>query len=553
MSVSHLSDDQLAQLSLAANRLKAIRDSRRSLVAFSQFTMPDPEAPDDATASQYKVGAHHRLLAEVIEKAVAGRFGGKNVAISMPPQHGKSQALTRNGPAWALGKKPWLQVMVGSYNQDKAEEFGNEVNDIMDGKNYHAVFPDIVRTEKSAGSIAVKGRGRVSFVGVGGSGTGKPADIFIVDDPFKNDEEARSQARRDTVWNWFTKVVNTRCHNNSIIIVIQTRWHEDDLIGRLCDPNHPERKGIFEGIDEDWVYIDLPAVITDESLATTLGLKLSLPTAPAVIRQFGEKPMVALWEERQNLERHARMRRLDRVMFDALYMGKPSPDEGIDFKESMFASYRPDQLPRNLVKYGASDHAVTEKRRADKTCLGCVGIDQNDNIYVLPDLEWGRYETDKTVDLIVRQMQRHKPFAWWMESELISKSFGPFLKKRMVETQAYVALHPVTPHGDKLARSRGIHGRMSMGKVLFPTFAPWWPEAKNELLRFPNGAHDDFVDWLAHIGNGLAKQTRASGEKTEDRSKEPPTGSIKWILADSARKAREAKLSDNLWLSRKVR
>jgi predicted phage terminase large subunit-like protein len=546
--VSKLSDEQLDNAVFAARRLKALRESRRSLIAFSQLTMPDPEHPNDAAESMYQVGPHHRLLAEVFEKAVLGTLGGKNVAVSMPPQHGKSQQLTRNGPAWALGKKPWLQIMVGSYNEDKAMEFGNEVNAIMDQPTYGAIFPDIHRTEKSASSIAVRGRGRASFVGVGGSGTGKPADIFIVDDPIKNDEDARSEAYREKLWNWYTKVVNTRCHNKSTILVVQTRWHEDDLIGRLCDPNHPERKGRFEGSEEDWVYIDLPAVVTDPALAETLGLTLTMPTSPAIIKQFGERPMVALWEDRQNLERHARSRRLDRVGFDALFMGKPSPDEGIDFKDTMMSTYRADELPKNLIYYGASDHATGIKQTNDPNCLGCVGIDEKDNIYVLPDLVWKRQETDKTIESMLSLMARYKPYVWWMENELISKSFGPFLKKRMVETKTYCTLDPVTVAVDKKTRSRAIHARMSMNKVLFPVFAPWWEAAKSEMLRFPNGAHDDFVDWLAHIGNGLAKQYSASKEKS-DNDNVIVTGSLKWILADTKRKARQASLTDSLWLS----
>jgi predicted phage terminase large subunit-like protein len=104
---------------------------------------------------------------------------------------------------------------------------------------------------------------------------------------------------------------------------------------------------------------------------------------------------------------------------------------------------------------------------------------------------------------MLAKMRRYKPRYWWMENENISKAFGPFLRKRMMEEQVYCPIVPVTPHGDKAVRSSAIQGRMQQGMVLFPSFAPWWPQAKNQILRFPNGLHDDFVDFISWIGIGL--------------------------------------------------
>src|SRR5262249_39432342 len=147
-----------------------------------------------------------------------------------------------------------------------------------------------------------------------------------------------------------------------------------------------------------------------------------------------------------------------------------------------------------------------------------------------------RMETDQTVEEILTQFKIHKPSLWWMESELISKSFGPFLRKRMRETKTYVTIDEVTPSKDKPTRARAIQGRMRMRKVRFPRFAPWWPQARAQLLRFPTGANDDFVDWLAHIGMGLTKEVTAHGEKP--KAKEEATGSPMWILKESAKRAR---------------
>jgi hypothetical protein len=124
---------------------------------------------------------------------------------------------------------------------------------------------------------------------------------------------------------------------------------------------------------------------------------------------------------------------------------------------------------------------------------------------------------------------------WWMESELISKSFGPFLKKLMHEKRIYTTLDPVIVHKDKPTRARAIQGRMSHQRVHFPVYAPWWPEAKNQLLKFPFGTHDDFVDWLAHIGMGLLKEIPADTPHTPARVIE--VGSPAWILAKTKLRA----------------
>lgn len=128
------------------------------------------------------------------------------------------------------------------------------------------------------------------------------------------------------------------------------------------------------------------------------------------------------------------------------------------------------------------------------------------------------------------QMKLHQPVYWWMESEMISKSFGPFLHKRMMEEDVYIPIDEVTVSKDKATRARAIQGRMAMKKVRFPRFAPWWQEAKQELLRFPNGANDDFVDFMSHVGMGLVKQMRASPVVSKDASNVIRTGSIEWIL-----------------------
>jgi len=552
-----LSDDIQHRLLKAAQRLQKVEEAKHSLLAYTKLCHPHPEDPDDATRSLYEETPQARMLCEIIEKLDRRELmhpTGRpclRVAVSVGPQMGKSELISRKGPAWKSGRNPRANMILGSYNQDMANGFGDDVRTAVISGAHRQVFPgyDLRKGGAAKDLLITEEGGKMAFVGVGGSGTGKPADDFFVDDPIKNDEEAASEVYRDRVWNWFTKVANTRIHKRSSILVTHTRWSEDDLIGRLCDPDHPDRDSRYLGISDEWIYINLPAVVSDPELAKALGLKLKPPAETVtdvqdldiVLKQFGAKPIAALWDERFDLPFLAKQKRLDKRGFTALRMGRPTPDDGDYFTNEMLVEYhRPTDLPKNLRVYGASDHAVSEKQRRDFTVIGCVGIDSDHDIWVLPDLVRDRMETTETVETLLEFFKRNRPLLWWLEDEMISKSFGPFLYKEMQRQRIFTPIDTVIPSKEKKVRARAIQGFMGMkpkGKVHFPAFAPWWADAKAELLKFPYGTHDDFVDWLAHIGAGLLKEFPAQKAKPDDETNVVRTGSIEWILAESRRKA----------------
>lgn len=515
----------------AAKRMLAARTAQSDLLAFARLTMPDPQDVDDVEKSRYEATPLARLLCQIMQKVLRREM--TRVAVSVGPQMGKSQVISRAFPAWMAGNDPYANLILGTFNQPKADEEGDHVRAIINGPGYSQVFPDFeLRKGGAAKDLLITGKGgRLAFVGRGGSGTGKPADFFIVDDPLKDDIEAQSDSTREEVWRWFNKVSFTRIHSKSAIVCVHTRWHQDDLIGRLCDPEHPERDKLYKGIASRWTYINLPAVIDDPKLAKALGLKLEPSKDPNVVSMFGTKPISSLWPGRKDLPLLAEAKQMDPTGFNALYMGKPTPDDGDYFKADWLVEYDEGELPARLEKYGASDHAVSEKQGRDYTVLGCVGVCEAENIWVLPDLVWARQKTDRTVEDILTLMKAHEPFLWWMESEMISKSFGPFLEKRMHETNVFVPIDEVTVSKDKQTRARAIQGRLAHKKVRFPRFAPWWPDAKQQLLRFPNSANDDFVDWLSHIGLGLLKQNRPSTEQSKDGNNVVRSGSPEWMLA----------------------
>lgn len=532
------SDAEIHRQIQILTRQKRRLAAQTGMLAFGHFMMPDMDDPDDADKSEYQDSAPARCLCQLIEQVESGEK--KRVAVAMPPQHGKTVNLSVHGPAWIWGRNPRARIVIVAYNQTRAEEMGRDLIKLLDSPQYKQVFPGIELDPQSRSRSYLQNLqgGRIMLAGVGGTLTGKTADYFIIDDPIKGESDGSdiTPVALENLWLWFFKVAFSRGSDRTRMLITHTRWSEDDLIGRLCDPSHPERDKRFKGHDKRWFYLNLPAVVKDKDLADLLSLKLVVPTDPDVAEMFGYEPMSSLWPENKSLNYFAEWKRGDSRSFSALAMGSPAPDDGAHFLKSMLLEYAsPGALPKNLRIYAASDHAVSVKQDRDFTVLGCVGVDEDDNIWVLPDLVWDRMETDKTVEEILALMQRRKPVVWWMESENISKSFGPFLIKRMQEERVYgTMLDPIRPSGDKKTRSRSIQGRMSMGKVFFPAFAPWWPNAKAELLRFPYGAHDDFVDWLSMFGLGLLKEYSADpAPRVKDNVIR--SGSMEWIMASARR------------------
>jgi predicted phage terminase large subunit-like protein len=271
-----------------------------------------------------------------------------------------------------------------------------------------------------------------------------------------------------------------------------------------------------------WVVIDLPGLAFEGE-----------PDA------LGRKPGEALWPEKFPVSFLEAQRRLDPRGFQALYQGRPSSDTGNFFRAEDVLTYKADELPKNLRYYVASDHAVSTRQDRDKTAMIPVGVDEADNIYILHDVFWRHAAADTAVDAMLNLMKTRKPLFWWAERGHITKAIGPFLRKRMAEESIYAAVVELTPIQDKQTRAQSIQGRMAMGKVFFPSFAPWWPLARDQILKFPHGTNDDFVDALAYIGLGLAQQT---GATVASRAKSlGRAGSFERLIKSTKRAERAAK------------
>jgi predicted phage terminase large subunit-like protein len=336
------------------------------------------------------------------------------------------------------------------------------------GAQHRSVCRVWAEDSSSAGRWDTTRGGEYFAAGVGGSITGRRADLAVIDDPVKSREDADSERSRDRAWDWYVNDLMTRLKPGARQIVVMTRWHEDDLGGRILERERSR-----------WDVVEIPMEAMD---GDPLG------------RQVGER----LWPEwfTDDMVTTAKM---DMRSWNALYQQQPAADVGDYFRKDWFGEY--EQPPELLSIYGASDFAVTEGG-GDLTEHGIFGIDQNANIYVL---DWWRGQTapdvwiERQCDLILK----HRPLMWFGESGVIRRSVEPFQMKRMQERNAYCTIEWMASIADKPSRARSIQARASMGKVWFPKHAPWVADVMGQLLRFPAGKHDDAVDVFSLIGRGL--------------------------------------------------
>lgn len=506
----------------------AAKRASKELLTFMQYINPDADDPDDIARSKYEIHALHRALAEALHKVERGEM--LRLAISVPPQMGKTAICTKGFPAWIAGKRPHCDTIIAAYNQSLAETFGAHIRRIMESQEYQQVFPQL-RFEtgaKSKKEMMFENGGSITMIGRDGSGTGRSADLFIIDDPYKNKADADSLATRDEVWGMFTRVVNSRMRNTGAAIVIHTRWHEDDLIGRLTDPRNPHYN---EEVAKTWTYINIPEIMDDDEVARILGKKV------------GD----ALWPERRSLALLNNVRLMDPAGFSALHMGRPTPPEGAFYQVEHLRGYAHSELPKNLRYYISGDLAVSTNKGSNKSAVGIWGVDSSPepSLWLMPHLLWKRSSTDETVDWIIHNAKTHGVLTAYWEKGQIDNAVGPFLQRRLQEKvkageATWFHLEKFPTSGDKGRRSQSFRSLCAIGRVRFPTFAAWWPAAKDHMLKFTGSGddmEDDFADMCGIMGQAAAQILRAHSPKVSNVI-EPKVGTIAWTKWRSTQEQR---------------
>lgn len=332
---------------------------------FTKYTFADFEETD-----------FHKNYYEILNEFSLGNI--KKLIISISPQHGKSLGSTKQLPCYLFGKNPDLKIAIATYSDTFAKKFNRDAQRLIDSEKYHEIFPSTILNESNVVTISdnylrnasefeiVGYEGSLKAIGKGGALTGNPVDVMIMDDLYKDYMEGNSPIIRENVWDWYTTVVKTRLHNDSQELIVFTRWHEDDLIGRL---ERTERVIEIKSIEDlkdipqgAWVKINYEAIKTGE--------KTELDK-----REKGE----ALYPSKHNLTSLEEKRALDAEKFECLYQGNPRSKEGLLYGD--FKTYK--ELPSIKIKKNYTD---TADAGTDYLCSVNYGLplDVNDNnIYVL--------------------------------------------------------------------------------------------------------------------------------------------------------------------------
>lgn len=434
----------------AAAELLARRSARRSLIDFTTYTKPD-----------FEVGEHHRIIASELEAVERGEVD--RLMVFAPPRHTKSELSSRRFPAWYLGRHPNHQLICATYSGEFALDFGRDVRGIVAAPLFRNIFPDVfLRGDSRAANVWRTSHGGISaYVGVGGAITGRGAHLALIDDPFKNREEADSEVRREMVWKWYSSTLRTRLMPGGKIVLVLTRWHEDDLAGRILAKQAKQ-----------WRVVELQAIENEHT--------------------DDEKALWPAWYPLEELRR-VRADILPRD-WSALYQQKPSPDEGTYFQRSWVQHW--ETLPKNLALYGTSDYAVTEGA-GDYTVHRVWGVDPSGDIYRVAGWR-GQTTADTWIEKKLDLMEKWRPLAWFGEAGVIQKTIAPMLTRRMRERKVFCRMEWVPSVTNKATRARGFQARMSMGKV-------WFEPGANldEFLAFPAGKNDDDVDTASMLGMAL--------------------------------------------------
>ena len=512
----------------AARQLLKLKSAEEGFLGFVKLMYPKWELPEfhlkmiDALDRLEKNTLTSHFGLEEADRRKTEKVPVRNVLITMPPRHGKSTYGSVIFPAYFMAKKPNRFMMSTSYNSQLAQDFGRQVRDLVNEPLVPQVFPDF---EMSQDSRAVDqwrttSGGAAYFIGVGGTTSGRAANLLLLDDPLKSREDAESATQRNKIWNYYVSALSTRLQPDvdnipPAQIVILTRWHPDDPAGRLMQ-TEDWREG-------RWLHINFPA-ISESPIRGSHG-KISRttldPSDPNFLapneaskispskRYIRQTKRTALWPERFPIEDLDRRQRLNPREFASLYQQTPYIEGGNLIRQHWWRTYPADMKPERFNSLIiAADTAFKVKQDSDYSVMMVVGLDTTGDIYVV-DLVRDRFEFP---ELKRRMIQLNNQWRGkglrgiYVEDKASGQSLIQELKR-----ESGVSVIPYKISTDKVSRLSAVLPLIEGGRVFLPEQANWLDEFYNECQSFPSGTHDDQIDALS-IGLDVLARTPATGE-----------------------------------------
>tara|TARA_R110000751_G_scaffold59656_4_gene125090 strand:- start:90 stop:1523 length:1434 start_codon:yes stop_codon:yes gene_type:complete len=442
------------------------RQAQNNLSKFITYTMDG-----------YDMQWYQKFICDKLDSLLDGTLGKRKIMIFLPPQHSKSQISSRHFPAYLLGKNPNTKVLVGSYSASLSNSFCMDCQSIIDGPEFAKVFPDVSigneakRTQDYFETI--EGSGYYKAVGVGGGLTGFTGDVAIIDDPFKDRKEASSKTYRNNAWQWYIDVMRTRLHNDSIQIMLFTRWHEDDIAGRILQQEA-----------DKWEVIAIPAL---KEQTKPLPQAIDIPDP----RKIDE----ALWESRHNAEGIKEIRESNPNTFSSLYQQRPAAEEGNMLKREWF------EIAENFnnQKYKFDiyiDGAYTKNTNNDPTAIMIVAHNKNEMVVV--NSTTIHLELYELLEFFPKYFATHQLSKGRTRIFIEPKASGKSLVS-MLKNKGYNAIEIPNKRVSlgKISRVEDSAPSIQGGKVKVLKGA-WNNSFIEECASFPNGTHDDQVDNLCY-------------------------------------------------------
>ena len=460
------------------------RNCRRDLELFSS-RVPVPGSPlidadDNARIPliETQQAAHHKLILREMQKCMSTPHG--RLMIMAPPGSAKSTYASVVAPTWYLGTQQDRRVILASYGDDLARRHGRRTRQLLRSPEAMGILQCTLQDDsRAADEFALTNGSEYIACGIMSGITGNRAHGIVIDDPVKGREQADSQVIRDRTYEAYQDDLLTRLIPGGWLVLINTRWHEEDISGRI--------------LPADWAGESGDIACRDGNVWRIVCLQAECTTATDPLqRKTGEM----LWPEWFD-DRHWSQFRLNRRTWSALYQQRPAPDEGILFRRDDMVIY--DAKPEKLIIIGGSDYAVTQDG-GDWTEHGVAGVANDGSIYLL---DWWRGQTgpEEWIERQVDMITKHKPLAWFGETGPIRRATEGRLRQRMIDRRAECRLEWLPHIGDKATKAQSIISTAGMGRLWWPR-AAWVAELQRQCLVFDAGSPDDGVDTLALIGRG---------------------------------------------------
>jgi predicted phage terminase large subunit-like protein len=471
-----------------------------------------PPADDhERLLARVPFGAHHLLWLKLLQQVEDGQL--RRLMGLMPPGSAKSTYTSVVFPVHVMGRFKETQVLLASYAGRLPKRWGRRARGIVQQRTFFHVFDtELTKEAAAADSFALTNGSEFMGAGILSGITGNRADGIIWDDLIRGRDQADSRLIRQKTWDAYFDDLLTRKKPDAWEVGISTRWHEDDVAGRILPEGYNGESGLIDCRDgNQWHVVCIPAEA--ERADDVLG------------RAIGER----IWPEWFGPDHFAQFKRNPRT-WASLYQQRPAPEQGSYFKAEWLHAIEKVPPRQHLRVYGGSDYAVTADG-GDYTVHVVVGLDAEGRMYLL-DLWRKRSASNEWVEAFCDLVLAWKPIGWAEEGGQIKSGVGPFLEKRMRERRAFVAREQFATRGDKGVRAQSMRGRMALDGLYLPASVPWLADFQNELLKFPVGRHDDQVDAIGLVGQLLDKMVPPPKPKpagpVRDRWDAPETKQASW-------------------------